>query len=353
MLDVIPKLLGIFVMVTVSWVFLLILLLQFHPDQRRREPKLKDLLLVGVIMGIVTVGLCALGYLSESKAEGNEGLRRKIELIEKRVVTETEFGREMAEFIKAQNTTYVLKEDLPIEGYYMVAKDQIFYKPFPLQKRKKLLLLGKPIRIMRDFHEEVHRAQQRLSKWQPFLQFFRDNGEIKQITGQYARGRLSFDFKGGVPLLAQFARNTLGFQFTTGEELAKQIGDYITKYTRAAARIIIIKELQAFLSCDSPSPDDLYEILIGKDAPYRVKMEKAFFEELFMKVYGLYGHYDGDHRKVAKFIGDTESLIGFVERANRLWGEKSADELERDAQAFADRKLRFYDQVTKIAKEYF
>ena len=353
MLDVIPKLLGIFVMVTVSWVFLLILLLQFHPDQRRRETKLKDLFLVGLIMGIVTVGLCALGYLSESKAEDNETLGRKIEIIQERVVTETEFGKEMAEFIKAQNTTYVLKEDLPTEGYYMVAEDQIFYKPFPLQKRKKLLLLGKPIRIMRNFHEEIHRAQQRLCKWQPFLQFFREHGEIKQIPGRYGRGRLMFDFKGGVPLLAEFARNTLRFRFTSEEELTGQIGDYIGRYTRGTGQTVIIRELQAHLSCECPSPDDLYEIFIGTDAPYRVRMEKPFFEELFMKMYGLYGHYDGDHAKVAKFVGDTESLTGFVERANRLWGKKSADELERDAQAFAERKLRFYDQVTKIAKEYF
>ena len=162
-----------------------------------------------------------------------------------------------------------------------------------------------------------------------------------------------FDFKGGVPLLAQFARNTLGFQFTTEEELTGQIGDYITGYTRATGQTMVIRELQAHLSCECPSPDDLYEILIGQDAPYRVKMEKGFFEELFMKVYGLYGHYDGDHRKVAKFVGDMESLTGFVERANRLWGEKSADELERDAQAFAEKKIQFYDQVTKIAEEYF
>jgi len=194
MLDVIPKLLGIFVMVTVSWVFLLILLLQFHPDQRRREPGLKNLFLVGLIMGIVTVGLCALGYLSKSEAEDNEVLRRKIELIEKQVVTETEFGREMANFIEAQNTTYVLKEDLPSEAYYMVAKDQIFYRPFSLQKRKESLLWGKPLRLMRNFHEEIHRAQQLLSKWQPFLRFFREHGEIRQAPGQYGRGRLMFDF---------------------------------------------------------------------------------------------------------------------------------------------------------------
>lgn len=353
MLDVIPQLLGIFAIAMVSWVFFLTLVLQFHPDERQRKPKLKDLCLVGIIMGMVAAGLCALGYLSESKAEDNEVLRRKIEIIEERVVTETEFGKEMAEFIKAQNTTYVLKEDLPTEGYYMVAKDQIFYKPFPLQKRKKLLLLGKPITLMRNFHEEIHRAQQLLSKWQPFLRFFRENGEIRQIPGQSGRGRLMFDFKGGVPLLAEFARNTLGFELRTEEELTKQIGDYITRYTRATGTTVILRELQAHLSCDCPSPDALYEIFVGEDAPYRVKMSKEFFEELFMKVYGLYGHYAGDHRKVAKFVGDTESLMGFVERANRLWGGKSADELERDAQAFAEKKIQFYDHVTKIAEEYF
>ena len=162
-----------------------------------------------------------------------------------------------------------------------------------------------------------------------------------------------FDFKGGVPLLAQFARGTLGFEFTSEEELTGQIGHYIGRYTRATGTTVILRELQAHLSCDCPSPDALYEIFVGEDAPYRVRMEKGFFEELFMKVYGLYGHYEGDHRKVAKFVGDTESLTGFVERANRLWGEKSADELERDAQAFAEKKIQFYDQVTKIAEEYF
>ena len=162
-----------------------------------------------------------------------------------------------------------------------------------------------------------------------------------------------FDFKGGVPLLAQFARGTLGFRFTSEEELTGQIGDYIGRYTRATGTTVIIRELQAHLSCDCPSPDALYEIFVGEDAPYRVKMSREFFEELFMKVYGLYGHYAGDHRKVAKFVGDTESLRVFVERANRLWGKKTADELERDAQVFGERKLRFYDQVTKIAEEYF
>ena len=121
--------------------------------ERRKWKKIAGLVRAFVIL--LSLGVVAeFVFFQESEAE----LQSKIALIERRVLTETEFGREIANFIKTQNATYVLKKDFPTESYCMVAEDQIFYKPFPLQMQKKLLLLGKPIRIMRNFHEEIHRA---------------------------------------------------------------------------------------------------------------------------------------------------------------------------------------------------
>ena len=312
----------------------------------RRKKIMGSLVILVILLSFVIAAKFAFFQQSETV------LRSKIALIERRVLTETEFGREMADFVEAQNTTYVLQEDLSTEGHYLVAEDQILYKPFPLEVQKESLLWGKPVELMRNFHEEIRRAQQVLSKWEPFLQFFRDHGEIQPMGG-FPTGELDFHFKGDPRVLVAFARRTLGLPLGTQEALDSALTDYISRYNKAAVRTTILRELQASLSCDAPSPEALYTLLVGQEGPRRPEMSRDTFWELFVKIYQLYGYYEGDHRKVARFIGNIESLSDFSAEMDTLLAGADGEELARKTEAFGEKKIRFQREVAQIVRTYF
>jgi len=284
-----------------------------------------------------------------SWAEDNEALQRKIEIIEERVVIETEFGREMAHFIRSQKTKYILDQTIPGEARYQIIDDRIHYKPIPIEIRKKKLLKGKPIKLMERFHEEIHRAQHRLSKWKPFVDFFREHGGIRQIE-ERGRPKLMFSFEGSAWDLVAFLSEDLQEHLEMDTDIHKLVAGYIDSFTVCTERTWILREVQAYLSCEVPAIESLH---------YKLRSDMIFdipeadFEQLYRNVYGLYGYYEGDHGRVAEFIGNSDSLNDFSQRLFDLVGGVNSDEIRQKAQVFIDKKVEFYQAVAKIAEEYF
>jgi len=82
-------------------------------------------------------------------------------------------------------------------------------------------------------------------------------------------------------------------------------------------------------------------------------MSEDVFWELFMKVYQLYGYYEGDHRKVARFIGNMESLSDFSAEMEPLLAGADGEALARKTEAFGEKKIRFQREAARIVRAYF
>lgn len=297
---------------------------------------------------LASVLLASLTVISLFGAKSDQELRRKIEIVEQRAAAETEFGREMAALIKQQHTPYVLEEDLPVEARYSFIEDKIHYRPLPAQIHKEYLLRGDPVRLQKHFHEEVHRLQFQGSKWGPLLNFIRDHGGWS-IEEQDEKRRATFKYAGSAQDLQTFVTGTLGLTIPVGEEVQQVFIRLLERFEHSTLEMKVLRELQAYLSCNTPSWRELYDQLLESGEAEGVSPE--LFERLYTNVVVLYGYYEADHRRVAQFIGDSESIGDFLSRLRKIWTGKNMSALARKGDAFSLRKLMFREEVKRIAKE--
>lgn len=297
-----------------------------------------------------SVLLASISGISLSGANSNRELRQEIEIVEQRAAAETEFGQEMAALIREQHTSYVLDKDLPVEARYSFIEDKIHYRPLPLQIHKQYLLRGDPVRLQKYFHEEVHRLQFQESNWGPLLDFIRDHGGWT-IEDQDGKRRAAFEYAGSAQELEAFVTGTLGVVIPIGGDVRQAFTHELERFEHSIVNTRVLRELQAHLSCNTPSWHELHDLLTESGEAQGVSPK--LFERLYTNVAVLYGYYDGDHRRVAKFIGNCESLEDFLYRLRKMWGGKDASILRRKGDAFAYRKLAFREQVRQIAVEVF
>ena len=309
-----------------------------------RRTKIAGLVAAFVILlslGVVTKFV----LFRETKAE----IEAKLETIQRRIITETEFGKEMAHFIRSQKTKYILDQTIPGEARYQIIDDRIHYRPISLKVQKEWLLKGKPAKLMQRFHEEIHRAQHRLSKWKPFVDFFRKHGGIRQIEGM-GKPKLMFSFEGSAWDLAAFLSEDLREHLEMDTDIHKLVAGYIDSFTVSLEKTWILREVQAYLSCEIPAIEGLH---------YKLRSDMIFdmperdFREIYKNVYELYGYYEGDHARVSEFIGNSGSLNDFSQRLCDLLKGVDEAEIGEKAQVFADKKWAFYRAVAKIAEEHF
>ena len=191
----------------------------------------------------------------------------KLMLTEQRVLDETTFGRQMRDYMKSKNTPYILDESLPFQSRYSIVDDSIHYNSKfnpSLDLWKKELLLGRPIRMILKFHENLHRTQVSYSERGNFFSFFRENGKIKEEL--LPNGKSVYEFtlmvdRGDEGKLLNFAGSMVGYpilDIKTASEVVRQKMDEMNAVNKEK---LLLDEIHAYIGSDILNSDEIYALL--------------------------------------------------------------------------------------------
>ena len=287
-------------------------------------------------------------------------LEEKLMHIEQRVLSETEFGRQISDYMKSKNTRYILDQSLPFQSRYLIVEDTIHYNPklnSSLEVWKNELLQGRPLNTILRFHDELHRTQVAFSERGRFFQFFRENGQIDEQILQ--NGKASYEFTLNVPRgdegkILKFAGSLVGYpvlDISTAGEIVRQKMDEINAPQREQ---LLLHEIQAYLGSDIVTAKGVYSQLYEENKrgyENLPKMEFSDFSHLCDLVIKLYGFYRGNHEKVCEAVGKSKSIKDFQARVRSiLWGV-SSEELNRKVNDWISMKKEWARETIRIAEE--
>ena len=290
----------------------------------------------------------------------DNNLEETLTFIEQRVLDETTFGRQMRDYIKSKNTSYILDQSLPFQARYSIVDDTIHYNPKfnpSLKQWKQELLWGRPLNTILRFHEELHRTQVAFSERGAFFNFFRENGEIDEQM--LPSGRASYEFTLNVPRgeegkLLNFAGSLVGYpilDIQTAGEIVRQKMDEINAPRREQ---LLLKEIHAYLGSDIATAKGVYSQLYetkGKGYENLPKMEFSDFSHLCDLVIKLYGFYNGNHDEVCKVVGKSKSIKDFQARVRSIFWGVSSEELNRKVDDWMEMKKEWARGTIRIAEE--
>lgn len=216
----------------------------------------------------------------------NEGLEKKLTIIEQRLLQEATFGRQIGEYMKSKNTRYILDPSLPYQARYSIVDDAIHYNPKfnPSMKQwKQELLGGRPLNTILRFHEELHRAQVSYSERGAFFYFFRENGEIDEQM--LPSGRASYEFTLKVPRgdegkILNFAGSLVGYPVLDIQKASEIVRQKIDEMNVPEREQLLLKEIHAYLGSDIATAKGVYSQLYetkGKGYENLPKMEFSDF----------------------------------------------------------------------------
>ncbi len=290
----------------------------------------------------------------------DNNLEEKLTFIEQRVLDETKFGRQMRDYIKSKNTSYILDPGLPYQARYSITDDCIYYNPklnTSLKQWKQELLWGRSLNTILRFHEELHRTQVAFSERGVFFQFFRENGEIDEQL--LPNGKAVYEFTLQIPRgkegrLLNFAGSLVGYpilDIQTASEVVRQRMDEINAPQREKE---LLKEIHAYIGSDIVNSDEVYAQLYetkGKGYDNLPKIDFSKFSRIIDQIVNLYGFYNGKHDEVCKVVGKSKSIKDFQQRAQSiLWGT-SEKELNQKVDAWILLKKEWTEATERIAKE--
>jgi len=290
----------------------------------------------------------------------NEGLEKKLNLIEQRVLDETAFGRQIRDYIKSKNTRCILDPSLPFQARYSIADDSIHYNPKfnpPLDRWKKELLQGRPIGTILKFHEELHRSQVNYSERGRFFRFFRENGQIdEQIL---PNDKIIYEFtlnvdRGEEGKILNFAGSLVGYPILDIKTAGEIVRQKMDEMNSPQGEQLLLHEIHAYIGSDIVNSDEIYALLYEtKDKGYGnlPKIDFSEFSRISELCVNLYGFYNGNHDEICKVVGKSKSIKDFQQRAKTILLWASSYELNRKVDDWMEMKKEWARETIRIAEE--
>jgi len=286
-------------------------------------------------------------------------LEKKLNLIEQRVLNETEYGRQMRDYMKRKNTRYILDQSLPYQARYFIADDSIHYNPkfnSSLEQWKQELLQGRPIGTILKFHEELHRTQVAFSERGDFFRFFRENGRIDE---EILHGKASYEFAmhvkhGDEDKILHFAGSLAGYpilDLQTAGEIIRQKMDEMNAPQREQ---LLLNEIHAYIGSDIVNSDEIYAQLYdtkGKGYENLPKISFSEFSKVSELIVNLYGFFEGNHDTVCEAVGKSKSIKDFQAKVRSIFGGVSSEELNQKVDDWILLKKEWTEATQKITKE--
>jgi hypothetical protein len=281
-------------------------------------------------------------------------------LTEQRVLDETTFGRQMRDYMKSKNTPYIPDESLPFQSRYSIVDDSIHYNSKfnpSLDLWKKELLLGRPIRTILKFHENLHRTQVSYSERGNFFSFFRENGKIEEELLKNGKSVYEFTLmvdRGYEGKLLNFAGSLVGYpilDISTASEVVRQKMDEMNAVNKEK---LLLDEIHAYIGSDIVTAKGVYSQLYetkGKGYENLPKMSFDDFSHLCDLVIKLYGFYNGNHDEVCKVVGKSKSIKDFQAKVQSIFWGCSEEDINQKAYNWMEMKKEWARETIRIAEE--
>jgi len=278
--------------------------------------------------------------------------------VEQEVLKSTAYGRRIKSFIDKNKTPVFYGYSRSGQAQYVFTKDVIIYNPLlqeDPEKWKTELEVGHPLHQILRFHEELHRAQEKLSKWESFLAFLRESGQIDKIfTGEKSSKTTDLYLPDDITL--SLCYKMTGVKTDELDKARKLIWKAGRVYHNSFPERELLKEIHAYWASDVLSVDVLYnQLYVKHHVTYHdvEKVSKEKLEELCNLIDKLYGRYDGDHYAVAKIVGNSDSIEDFEKKAKKAIGEIDKAKLSANCQRYLKEKEDWQSETKRIAKAYF
>ena len=287
-------------------------------------------------------------------------LEEKLMLIEQRALNETVFGRQLSDYMKSKGARYIFDPSLPYQARYSITDDCIHYNPkydSTVKQWKRELLMGRPIRTILKFHEELHRTQVSYSERGNFFSFFRENGKIEEEL--LPNGKSVYEFtlmvdRGDEGKLLNFAGSLVGYpilDIKTASEVVRQKMDEMNAVNKEK---LLLDEIHAYIGSDILNSDEIYAQLYetkGKGYDNLPPISLSDLSNITALIVNLYGFFQGNHDEVCKVIGKSKSISYLQKRVQSiLWGI-SSNELNQKVDAWILLKKEWTEATQRIAKE--
>lgn len=304
--------------------------------------------------------ICLIAFLSLFVVACSNNLEEKLTLIEQRVLDETAFGKQMRDYMKSKNTPYILDESLPFQARYAIVDDSIHYNPklnSSLNLWKEKLLLGRPIRTILKFHENLHRTQVGYSERGAFCSFFWENGKIEEDLLKNGRSRYRFKLDvqdGDEGKLFRFAGSLAGRPVMSIDEASNIVKDKMDEMNATNKEKILLDEIQAYLGSDIVTAEDVYSQLYEKNKRGYESLPKMSFDDfsrLCDLIIELYGFYEGNHDEVCQVVGKSKSIKDFHKRVQSVLGDFSPNELKKRVDNWRLLKHEWTKETQRIAQK--
>jgi len=231
------------------------------------------------------------------QASEDQPLIQKLRQIQEKVNAETAWGRKVRDWIRVQQTEVVINFNSPAPAMYDAVHDRIVANPdrgMPLEQQIAELKKGYLHNFILPFHEDLHRAQNRLSgktKANPEMAL------IREIHAYWLSHLLSVD------------------------DLYRQIYEHPHgNYTQLA------------------------------------RVDRERFGRLCAMMDWLYAFYEGDFNKMAEFVGNADSVAAFEQQtqkliddtvANRRVFEARVNQMWQEKQAWKQTTARLAREILK------
>ena len=280
-----------------------------------------------------------------------------LEKIEKRVLKETEWGRNTADYLASKQTTWVLDLASPEPARYYFGEDTIHYNPSlyaPVEKWEEELLLGNPLRSILTLHEELHRAQINLSKWGPLIELYRKYGQIQETIMPNGKIQTNFTLQLTSPETFLKDLSEVSKKSTSNLSSAIEMLDNIVKsFSENQEERGLLREIHAYWASNIITTEDLYKHLYLDIAAYDYlkRVPRETFNQLCGMIDDLYAVFDLNHDKVAAFVGSCDSIDEFISKSADLKNQTDPSLLEQRVPRLKQIKADWVAATKRIAGE--
>lgn len=230
----------------------------------------------------------------KTQSKADQQLGQTLRLLQDQVNAETAWGRKVRDWIRAQQTEVFINFNSPAPAMYDATHDRIVANPdrgMPLEQQLTELRKGYLQNFILPFHEDLHRAQNRLSgktKANPEMAL------LREIHAYWISHLLPVN------------------------DLYRQIYD---------------------------NPHGNYKKL--------VRIDRERFSRLCAMMDWLYAYFDGDFDKIAFFVGNAESIPAFEQQTQKLIDSTSADRRVFEARVHQmwQEKQAWKETTARLARE--
>ena len=309
------------------------------------------------LAGLVVIGLIIAGVGWYIEKHRMRLLEERLATLEKRVNSETAWGRKVSRWVEGQKTTLKYDRSVFAPMWYSVRNDTIFINDdlyASIKVSVKTDQKGDLYAFIMRFHEELHRAQEMKSKWGELWRFLERTNQMDTYFHRPGEEAHVGATQASNEQWLNLSHTLTGSTHLNALDAALEIKQWREQMSKTKPERNLLKETHAYWISYVTTIDDLYRHLYqhphGSYTDLQ-RVDKLRFAELCVTMDWLYAAYDGNLDKLAAFVGNANSLNDFEQKAIAFIGSYDMNILKARRKQMWKEKREWQETTALLAQE--